>query len=71
MTVVLGFSYDENKKTYYSDGHEREDVVKYCNEFILKYMEAERRSYRWLQIKETLAQQLEEDETGLPKNYYH
>ena len=34
-------------------------------------MEAERRSYCWVQIKETSAKELEADETGLPKNCYH
>ena len=28
----LRYSYDENKKCYYTDSHERPDVVKYRNE---------------------------------------
>jgi len=30
---ILGFSYCDHRKTYYVDGHEREDVVKYHIEF--------------------------------------
>lgn len=31
----LGFSYDMRKKNFYVDGHERDDVVAYCEEFCL------------------------------------
>ena len=47
----LGFNYDENKRSYYTDEHEREDVVIDRNErFLVKYCEFELRTYRWVQI---------------------
>ena len=47
--VYLGYKYDENKKSYYTDGHEREDVVKDRNKrFLIKYFIAERRAHRWV-----------------------
>ena len=49
--VYLGYKYDENKKYYYTDGHEREDVVKDRNEqFLIHYFIAERRAHRWVQL---------------------
>ena len=35
---TLGFSYCDHHKTYYVDGHERDDVVKYRMEFCTRYL---------------------------------
>ena len=52
----LGFSYDARKKTFFVDGHEREDVVFRRNEFCKEYLtKIERRCHRWIQVtKETV-----------------
>jgi hypothetical protein len=47
---LLGFSYCENKKCYYTDGHERVDNVRYRLEFIKRYFIFEYRTYRWIQL---------------------
>jgi hypothetical protein len=42
---------DTGKKSYYVDGHEREDVVRYRNEFCQRYLtEYEPRCLLWIQI---------------------
>jgi hypothetical protein len=34
----MGYKYDENRRCYYTDGHEREDVVKDRNKrFLVEY----------------------------------
>ena len=65
----LGYSYDENKKCYYTDGHERPDVVKYRNEkFLLQYFKHEIKCYRWVQLSKDDMQKLMEDYDDFPKN---
>jgi hypothetical protein len=49
---LLGFSYCENKKCYYTDIHERADNVRYRIQFIKKYFEYEYHTYRWLQLSD-------------------
>ncbi len=56
---LLGFRYCENKKCYYTDGHERADNVRYRIQFIKKYFEYEFRTYRWLQLSDEDASRLE------------
>ena len=64
----LDFRYCENKKCYYTDGHERDDVVKDRNDrFLIKYFEAELQAYRWVQITESEALDLEKDDF-FPRN---
>ena len=42
----LGYEYDENKRCYYTDGHEREDVILDREErFLGDYFNLEQRSY--------------------------
>ena len=54
-----GYKYDEHKKSYYTDGHERPDVVDDCNNrFLDGYFEAELRAYRWVQIEYNIAKKL-------------
>jgi len=61
MTSILGFSYCDRKKTYYVDGHEREDVVLYRNEFCKRYLTVyEPRCMRWLQLPKAVACQYPE-----------
>ena len=70
--IRLGYKYSENKRCYYTDGHKREDVVKdRNNRFLVEYFIAERRSHRWVQINETTAKNLEQNETNFPKNCFH
>ena len=58
----LGFKYSENKRSYYTDGHEREDVVRDRNDrFIVDYFEAELQWYHWVQIKLEIATSLEQE----------
>jgi len=38
MINVLGFTYCDCQKTYYVDGHEREDAVLYWNQFCKRYL---------------------------------
>jgi hypothetical protein len=47
----LGFRYQGRKKTYYVDTHEKEETVKYRYLYVRKYLNYERRSYRWIQMK--------------------
>ena len=49
--ILLGYKYCENKRNYYTDGHEREDVIKDRNSrFLVKYFKNGRRIYRWVQL---------------------
>jgi hypothetical protein len=52
----LGFHYDNRKKSFFVDGHERPDVVFRRNEFCSKYLSnLEPRTHRWIQVtKETV-----------------
>ena len=56
----LGYKYSENKRCYYTDGHEREDVVNDReNRFLIDYFKMERRCYRWVQITTEESKELE------------
>ena len=67
----LGYKYDINNKSYYTDGHERADVVDdRNNRFLIHYYEYEQQCYRWIQITETDAVQLEKEDDNFPKNCY-
>ena len=49
------------KKSYYTNGHKREDVAKDRNDrFLIEYFEAELRCHRWVQIPEYVTKLLEE-----------
>jgi hypothetical protein len=52
----LGFSYDTRKKSFFVDGHERQDVVSRRNEFCVDYLsKLEPKTHRWIQVtKETV-----------------
>ncbi len=69
----MGYKYDEDRLCYYTDGHEREDVVDDRNKrFLLQYFKLERWAHRWLQLTEEKAKELEETLTHPPlqKNVY-
>ena len=64
----MGYSYDENRKCYYTDGHERPDVVKYRNEkFLNKYFNYELKAYRWVQLNDEEVGKLIEQDKEFPK----
>ena len=52
----LGFHYDNRKKSFFVDGHERPNVVCHRNEFCTNYLsKLEPRTHRWIQVtKETV-----------------
>ena len=57
----LGFSYDTRRKSFYVDGHEREDVVAYRVKFCTKYLtEYEPRCHRSVQLPKREAQAIED-----------
>jgi len=58
---LLGFSYCNRRKTYYVDGHERDDVVKYRVEFCTWYLKAyEPCCLRWVQLPKSIASEYDE-----------
>ena len=57
----LGFTYGYNLKCYFTDGHEHPEVVERRREFIDTYLEMEKQSYRWIQVTEAFALQLESE----------
>ena len=70
--IVLGYEYDENKKCYYTDGHERPDVVADRNDrFLLEYFRLEKCAHRWAQLKEVEAVYLENNSNNYPKHCYY
>lgn len=70
--VYLGYKYCENKRCYYSDGHERKDVVKDRNErFLVEYFKLERCTYRWVQLTNEDAMKLEQSIENFPKDCYY
>ena len=67
----IGFKFDERRKTYFSDRHEDESNVKYREKFTQEYFTYEKQSYRWIQLEEATAIQMEQDEVApLVKNCY-
>jgi hypothetical protein len=57
--LKLGFSYDVVVKSYYVDGHEKVDTVRYRWKFIDRYLTIERRMHRWIQMTEEESKQHE------------
>jgi hypothetical protein len=48
---LLGFQYDTRKKSFYVDGHERDDVVATRSTFCKKYLTDYEPYYnRWVQL---------------------
>ena len=45
MVLFLGYNYNDNKQYYYTDGHEKTDVVEVQNNmFLIEYFETERQT---------------------------
>ncbi|KAI2505686.1 hypothetical protein MHU86_8745 [Fragilaria crotonensis] len=58
---LLGFSYDARRKSFYVDGHERDDVVAYRTIFCRQYLtEYEPRCHRWVQLSLESAQTMKD-----------
>jgi len=58
---LLGFSYCDRHKTYYVDGHERDDVIKYHTDFCTRYLSTyEPHCMRWVQIPKSIASTYDE-----------
>ena len=63
-----GYNYSCNNRSYYTDGHERPDVVKDRDErFLNEYFSAEIRTHRWVQISVRELQNDEELNTEVHK----
>ena len=70
--ILLGYKYSENMKCYYTDGHERPDVVEdRNNRFLIEYFRLEKCAHRWVQLEESKAMQYEKDGCEFPLNCYH
>ena len=55
---ALGFRYEKQAKTYYTDGHEKVGTVRYRWKFIARYLLMEKRMHRWIQITKSEAMEL-------------
>ena len=65
----LGYSYDFNKKTYYTDGHERPDVVADReNRFLSAYFSLELYCHRWVHLTKDEVIKRKEDFPDFPMN---
>jgi hypothetical protein len=58
----LGYQFDEQKKCYYNDGHEKPEQIMYRKIFVQKYFELDICCYVWIQIDEDEAVLLENDD---------
>jgi hypothetical protein len=68
----LGYRFDERKKSYYNDGHEKPEQIQYRKRFIAEYFENELSCYLWVQVNKATAVELENDpKSPLPKNISH
>jgi hypothetical protein len=71
----LGFRYDNTKKTFYVDGHERPDVVVHRNWYTTEYLSVlEPRCFRWIQLSKRDAEKLKADhniETTDERGYHY
>ena len=57
----LGFNYCDRKNNYFCDRHEHESNVLYRDEFIKKYFQYEKNTYRLVHLKEIDAIHMEKD----------
>jgi hypothetical protein len=67
----LGFQYELRRKGYYVDGHEKPGTVAYRWAFCERYLAYEMRMFRWVQIKEEQAKELEEQGEIVRGSGYH
>ncbi len=48
---LMGYKYDENRRCYYTDGHEQQDAVDDRNKwFLVQNFKHEHRAHCWLQL---------------------
>ena len=65
--IYLGYRYDASKKTYYTDGHERPDVVAdRDNRFLKEYFNNELFCHRWVHLTESEAIELQKKYPDFP-----
>ena len=57
----LGFNYEARKKCYYVDGHEKPSTIESRWKFVERYLQAELKMHRWIQISKEDAKGLKED----------
>jgi hypothetical protein len=57
--IKLGFRNETRRKGYYVDGHEKPSTIEYRKQFKTRYLEYERRAYRWIQTTNEEAVELE------------
>ena len=55
----LGFKYEQRRKGYYVDGHEKPSTIQYREDFVSRYLRYEQYMHRWIQITLTESQELE------------
>jgi hypothetical protein len=68
----LGYKHADNTKCYYVDGHEKPEQQAYRKKFIRSYFKHEIQGYRWVQLTEDEAMNLEDCSSApLMKNIYH
>ncbi|KAI2509788.1 hypothetical protein MHU86_4641 [Fragilaria crotonensis] len=68
---LLGFCYDTRKKSFYVDGHEREDVVSNRTQFCATYLkELEPYCNRWVQISKSKAMTLPNVDVEMGHSYF-
>jgi hypothetical protein len=58
----LGYRFDNTKKSYYNDGHERPEQIEYRRTFIKEYFQNELLCYVWVQVTDEIAITLENKE---------
>ena len=63
----LGFKYSTRQKTYYIDGHERPENVKYQKEYIQRYLKNEHCCFRWIQMPIDKVEELERNDVFFKK----
>lgn len=70
--LFIGFTYDKNKKCYYTDGHKIENVdTDHNNRFLVLFIKFEKRAYCCVQQSETIALSIESRNEQLPRYCYH
>ena len=68
---LLNFKYDTRKKSFYVDGHEREDVVENRKEFCKRYLtELEPYCTRWIQVSKEDASMINDLDLRLGHSYF-
>ena len=68
----LGCTYNENKKCYYTESHERQDVVEDRNtRLLVHYFRLEKCAYRWVQLGEEDTVKMEITIDNFPKDCYY